>query len=125
MGWGRYLLLGNFGQQLDLEDHEATLRRLRQSIISSHMAERDQAALMDSVRQENLELRVCLTALIQLLIKKGAITPDEMSELAATVERSAQPAPQAPSTESPTSPDDTSPELMDLQRAVDEQNLMP
>jgi hypothetical protein len=122
MGWGRYLFLGTYGQQLDLQDHEADLRRVRQSIVSSRYVERDFAAQIESLSKENEELRIYLTALISLLISKAVITPEEMSRLVEAVERSAEPAAQPPDDPAPQNSSNTSPELADLRRAVEEQD---
>ncbi|MCL4692914.1 MAG: hypothetical protein KJ060_10450 [Candidatus Hydrogenedentes bacterium] len=85
MGWGRLLLLGNVGQQLDLSDQKAEIDELRRELSRNrHLSganavdlgpvERDIRAL----QQENDELRLYLTAVVRLLVSKGAVSQDEL-----------------------------------------------
>jgi len=77
MGWGRWLLLGDIGQQLDLNDVRYEVERLR--------SERDLAEWdLGKVREladdlAELELRHGL--LVRLLITKGLITAEEYASL--------------------------------------------
>ncbi|MDA1260622.1 MAG: hypothetical protein O3A20_08355 [Planctomycetota bacterium] len=38
MGWGRYFLLGNFGQQLDIEEHRNELTSLRRQLARARQS---------------------------------------------------------------------------------------
>jgi len=93
MGWGRLLLLGNIGQQLDLSDQKAeidTLRRelernrtpLGADLVDLGPVEREVRAL----RTENDELRLYLTAIVRLLVSKGMVSQDELIDIVNAVD---------------------------------------
>jgi hypothetical protein len=79
MSWARWLLLGDIGQQMDLNEVREQLERLR--------AERDLAEWdLSKVREladelDELELRHGL--LVRLLVSKGLITAEEYASLIA------------------------------------------
>ncbi len=54
MGWGRMLLLGNFGQQLDIEE-------MRQIINDQQNRDSGQDQQMLRLEQENRDLQLALT----------------------------------------------------------------
>lgn len=75
MGWGRMLLLGDPGQQLDLQDQKREIESLRRELRSASAA-RTSGSLERRVAQlehENDELRLYLAALIRYLTAKGAV----------------------------------------------------
>ncbi len=85
MGWGRLLLLGNVGQQLDLSDQKAEIDELRRELAyNRHTSVADANELgtverdIRMLQRENDELRLYLTAVIRLLVNKGAVTQDEL-----------------------------------------------
>jgi multidrug resistance efflux pump len=86
MGWGRFLLLGNLGQQLDISDQrneiEDLKEELRRSRISSPAASSDIARL----QAENDELRLYLAALVRLLTAKGLVSREEIRQVVNTVD---------------------------------------
>jgi hypothetical protein len=85
MGWGRYLLLGNIGQQLDLSDQKQEIDTLRNELRCSRVSSggvNDVAQL----REENDELRLYLTALVRLLTSKGVVTREELESIVAAVD---------------------------------------
>jgi hypothetical protein len=94
--------------------YEHELRRLRQTLASNRLTERDHEANIDALWKENHELKVYLRALIHLLIGKKLLSGDEVAEMVRTIERSAEPEGR------PAPAGDTSPELLALRRAVDE-----
>jgi hypothetical protein len=77
MSWARWLLLGDIGQQMDLNEVREQLERLR--------AERDLAEWdLSKVREvadelDELELRHGM--LVRLLVSKGLITAEEYASL--------------------------------------------
>lgn len=93
MGWGRYFLLGDLGQQLDLSDQKAELENMRYELAHSRnvaaSAFCDASSLQREIaalQRENDELRLYLTALVRLLVSKGAITTEELTGIVNAVD---------------------------------------
>jgi hypothetical protein len=85
MGWGRYLLLGDLGQQLDLSDQKDQIESLRTELQRARATSGARADL-GQLRAENDELRLYLAALIRLLTSKGLVSPDELKRIVETVD---------------------------------------
>jgi hypothetical protein len=93
MGWGRLLLLGNIGQQLDLSDQKAEIEELRRGLEQNRALTMGKPVDLGSVEREiralhteNDELRLYLTAITRLLVSKGAVTQDELIEIVNAVD---------------------------------------
>ena len=89
MGWGRFLLLGNLGQQLDFADQEGEIRRLRNSMDSLRDAHRRTAAGQDEIaglRREIDELRLYLAVLVRAIVAKGVLSEAELRALVEMVD---------------------------------------
>jgi cell division septum initiation protein DivIVA len=78
MGWGRYFLLGDFGQQMDLSDHEDKIADQEERIrdLRNKLAEkaRKVETTEESVIQLQVEcdqLKLYLAAVVRILIDKG------------------------------------------------------
>ncbi len=87
MGWGRMLLLGNWGQQMDIEDQRREIEDLRQQIKTDTKA--GDATLRSRVAQlekENGELRLYLASLVRYLGHKGVLRQDEFRKLVEAVD---------------------------------------
>lgn len=89
MGWLNYLVLGDFGQQLDLQDQRAELDKLKQSLhlisgrneaISSSGRDQNIEAKLAKIQDENAELRLYLGGLILLLKNNGAISGSQLQQ---------------------------------------------
>ncbi|MEX2111850.1 MAG: hypothetical protein WD845_01610 [Pirellulales bacterium] len=81
MGWGRWLLLGDLGQQLDLHDREAQIAQLEERMRTGR--NRD-AAITEEVRRltlENNELKLYLAATFRLLLEKKLIDRQELESV--------------------------------------------
>ena len=90
MGWGRMFLLGNPGQQMDIEDQRNEIRSLRREMSR---ARRDggggkAAARIDALERENDELRLYVAALIRQLGAKGVLDPAEFGRLVREIDAS-------------------------------------
>jgi Tfp pilus assembly protein PilO len=85
MGWGRFLLLGNLGQQLDLSDQQREMDDLRDELRRTQRSQADATTLAE-LRAENDELRLYLTALMRLLAAKGVVTREELEQIVAAID---------------------------------------
>ncbi|HKB03417.1 MAG TPA: hypothetical protein VKD90_14435 [Gemmataceae bacterium] len=79
MGWGRWLLLGDIGQQMDLNDVRYEVERLR---AERDLAEWDVSKVRE-VADELDELQLRHGLLVRLLVSKGVITAEEYASLIA------------------------------------------
>lgn len=86
MGWGRFLFLGDLGQQFDLEDHRQELARVRRRLEETRTATTDWRRECQRLQRENDDLALYLTALIRLLASKNIVTPDEIRKLAQAID---------------------------------------
>jgi hypothetical protein len=84
MGWGRWFLLGDIGQQMDLADQDRTIDELRQRLLDRHKALTHR---MDELAKENDELKLYVAALLRLLIAKQVATREEVRALVEAVDR--------------------------------------
>jgi cell division septum initiation protein DivIVA len=88
MGWGRMLLLGNWGQQMDIEDQKMEIEELRLRIDAGAKAvDSTLKNRMSQLEKENSELRLYLASLIRYLGHKGVLHPDEFSKLVETIDK--------------------------------------
>lgn len=87
MGWGRMLLLGNVGQQLDIRDTQRTLGQIFSQLRAAGRFDQEVADRIDRLATENAELKLYLAAIVQLLVAKGAITSVELQELVDRLDR--------------------------------------
>jgi hypothetical protein len=86
MGWLRYLFLGDFGQQLDLHEHEAELTRLKKQLDTQKGPVATKDALK-ALRRENDELKLYVVAMLRLLIAKKVATVEEIRALVDIIDR--------------------------------------
>ncbi len=81
MGWGRWLLLGDLGQQLDLSDRAAQIQQLEERLRTAR--NRD-AAITDELRRltaENGQIKLYLAAAFRLLLDKNLVERRELEEV--------------------------------------------
>ena len=80
MGWGRTLLLGNIGAQLNIDDVEADVDQVKQHLEmqSGKVDSQDQA--ISRLQQENHELKIYIATLLRLLVSKNVLTSDELTK---------------------------------------------
>jgi hypothetical protein len=88
MGWGRYFLLGDLGQQLDLSDQREEIDRLRQEIEiqRSRSAGSGSTDAMRRLQAENDELRLYLAAVIRVLVSKRVVTQSEIRQIVEAID---------------------------------------
>jgi hypothetical protein len=81
MGWGRYLLLGDLGQQLDLSDQKAEIDQLRDALAQSRSEAQGPSQSLRELQAENDEMRLYLAVVIRLLAAKGVLTKEEIARM--------------------------------------------
>ena len=88
MGWGRMLLLGDWGQQMDIQDQRREIQALRRQVrrSSSNRAASDLARRVNELEKENDELRLYLASLVRYLGHKGILDRDEFAALVEAVD---------------------------------------
>lgn len=87
MGWGRMLLLGNVGQQLDISDLSNQIAGMHNAVASNEDLDREQAEAIKQLQAENRELKLYLATLIRLLVAKGVVKPEEVETTVQAIER--------------------------------------
>ena len=86
MGWGRMLLLGNVGQQLDIGDLENAITQMQSSVVENSQVDHEQARSIELLQQENQELKLYLATLMKLLVSKGVLKPEEVETAVRAIE---------------------------------------
>jgi hypothetical protein len=91
MGWGRMMLLGNIGQQLDIQDLENAIGQMQADVASTQNLDRTQEQCIADLQRENHELKLYLATLVKLLVAKGVIRQEEVDVAVQAVEKTANP----------------------------------
>jgi hypothetical protein len=86
MGWGRMMLLGNVGQQLDIGELETAVTEMQGAFLDNQRADLDQAKSIAALRQENRDLKLCLATVVRLLVSKGVLQPSEVETIVRAIE---------------------------------------
>jgi cell division septum initiation protein DivIVA len=87
MGWGRMLLLGNWGQQMDIEDQRREIEGLRRQLeTGARVEDTTVESRIVQLEKENSELRLYLASLIKYLGHKGVLRQDEFRTLVEAVD---------------------------------------
>jgi len=88
MGWGRMLLLGNVGQQLDIGDLNSAISQMQGAFLENQQVDLKQARSIADLQRENQELKLYLATLIRLLVAKGVLKPEEVETTVKAIETS-------------------------------------
>ena len=86
MGWGRMLLLGNVGQQLDIGDLNGEIAGMQSAVLENQQMDLKQAQSIALLRRENQELKLYLATLMRLLVSKGVLKPEEVETTVRAIE---------------------------------------
>lgn len=86
MGWGRMLMLGNFGQQLDIGDLNSEIAGMRNAVASNEDVDREQGQRIEQLHRENRELKLYLATLVRLLVSKGVLQAEEVNVIVRAIE---------------------------------------
>ena len=86
MGWGRMLLLGNVGQQLDIGDLNENIAQMQAECSRNRQIDQTQAKSIEELQRENQNLKVYLATLMKLLVSKGVLKPEEIETVVRAIE---------------------------------------
>jgi hypothetical protein len=92
MGWGKMLLLGDVGQQMDINGLSDTVDQMRATVAAKRQLDREQSSAIAQLQHENEELKLYLATLIRLLLSKGMLTQQETEAMVRGVEQESPPA---------------------------------
>lgn len=87
MGWGRMMLLGNVGQQLDIGDVERAVDEMRGEMAQKGQVDREQGFDIERLKRENHELKLYVATLVRLLVAKGVLKPEEVDATVSAIEK--------------------------------------
>jgi hypothetical protein len=87
MGWGRWLFLGDLGQQLDLADQQAEIDRLKNELQTRQALPSSVEQRLESLQRDNDELKLYLAALVRLLLTKQLATVEEIRTLVTKIDQ--------------------------------------
>lgn len=82
MDWFRLLVLGDVGQQLDIEDLEQDVGRLRGRLRSQRNTDRTQDEALLTLRREVTELKLVVSELTRMLMATGTLPAESVEKLA-------------------------------------------
>ena len=86
MGWGRMLLLGNVGQQIDIGDLNGEIAGMQSAFLENQQVDLKQAQSIALLRRENQELKLYLATLMRLLVSKGVLNQEEVETTVRAIE---------------------------------------
>lgn len=86
MGWGRTLFLGDIGNRLDIDDVERDLRSMRREVESKFRTDMSQDEAIQTLLEENGQLKLYLAALVRLLTQKGTISQQELAAIVTVID---------------------------------------
>jgi hypothetical protein len=87
MGWGRMLLMGNVGQQLDIGDVENAVTEMQSAFLENQQVDLKQERRITELRRENQELKLYLATVVRLLVSKGVLNPEEVEATVNAIEQ--------------------------------------
>jgi hypothetical protein len=87
MGWGRMMLLGNVGQQLDIGDLGNAIEQMRGDFAQKDQIDREQEHEIAQLQNENHELKLYLATLIRLLVSKGIVKQEEVETIVSAIDK--------------------------------------
>ncbi len=94
MSWARMLLLGNIGQQLDIDSIEHDVARLRERLSSQQTTDRSQDEALLTLRREITDLKLIVGELTRLLVSSGTLPAEAIERLVRGID--ARPTPPSP-----------------------------
>ncbi|OKH11760.1 hypothetical protein [[Limnothrix rosea] IAM M-220] len=86
MGWARTLLLGDIGNQLDIEDNGEIIDYLLSELKTQRQANEDHNHRLHELEQENQQLKTSLALMVHTLCQKDILTKQELEAFVELVE---------------------------------------
>ena len=86
MGWGRMLLLGNIGQQMDIGDLNKAIAEMQSASLENQQTDLKQERGIAELRRENRDLKMYLATVIRLLVAKGVLSAGEVQAVVQAIE---------------------------------------
>ena len=90
MGWGKYALLGQLGNRLDLDEADRKLKRMRvksqQRRITQISRDEAQDDRLFALERENDEMKLLFMELMNVLADRGVLGEQETVEIVKRVE---------------------------------------
>jgi len=87
MGWGRMMLLGNVGQQMDIGDLENAVEQIRGDFAEKEQVDHEQGQDIERLKRENHDLKLYLATLVRLLVSKGVVQQSEVETIVDAIDR--------------------------------------
>ena len=81
------MLLGNVGQQLDIEDIGHAVSQMQEAYAQTQNLDCSQEKSIEELRTENHELKLYLTTLVRLLVSKGVIRQEEVDAAVQAIDK--------------------------------------
>jgi hypothetical protein len=94
MSWVRMLLLGNIGQQMDIDDVEQDVVRLRARLSAQQTTDRSQDEALLTLRRELTDLKLVVGELTRLLVASGTLPAEAIEQLVRGVDARSAPSEQ-------------------------------
>ncbi|HTW95607.1 MAG TPA: hypothetical protein VMD30_12470 [Tepidisphaeraceae bacterium] len=88
MGWGRTLLLGDIGAQLNIDDVERDVQSVKDYLQNQQTTAATVEDRLTHLQQENHDLKIYLATLVRLLVSKNVLSNDEVSRFVNLVDPS-------------------------------------
>jgi hypothetical protein len=79
MGWGRTLLLGDWGTQMNVSDVAQEVEQIKEYLRNQQTDHGSADAGIQALQRENHDLKLYLATLIRLLVNKNILTKDELA----------------------------------------------
>lgn len=79
MGWGRTLLMGDIGTQLNVDEVEANVNEVKLHLAQQGFADATQDQAIHRLQSENHELKIYIATLVRLLVSKHVLTGDDLT----------------------------------------------
>jgi len=81
------MLLGNVGQQLDIQDVENAVSQMQSALNATQDLDQRQEQEIDTLRREHQELKLYFATLVKLLVAKGVIRQEEVDSAVQAIDK--------------------------------------